>query len=585
MKSRRCGSVLCLATLSMFAGCMLNLSERIKGSGVIVTESRAVAGFSIISLESLGRVTVRQTGKESLTIRAEDNLLPLLDSWVGDRILHLSMEGQVKMAPTKPIEIAIEVKNLDGLRLSGIGSIDAKAVQGKQLSVSISGVGDVTVAGNADSLKLHISHVGTFHGEQFQTRQATVRNSGVGSAIVNVTDQLDATVSGVGSVQYVGSPHVRESARGVGRVKKYISALAPQAAPSAPQQARPAMSPPSTNAMNHGNNRSLQPVATRTDAKTRPAWINAPPQVVDGDYQTSITVGPYTTRGECDAKLPEALQESLDHYVETCLDEDVTGHIRLPSDYLRQQLVKAEWEETRQYSVGPMTQLHVLLRFDRKVKDRILEAHRQAVVEGRLWLTGSVVLAGLGLLAVLYGYLKMGQRVSRDCPREALPPLHADGEADTMNEGRAVSSTDQDHGEGPMTPEATETHSILVGYILWIFGFLGSHRFYYGKPITGTIWFFTLGLLGIGWLVDLFLIPGMARRASFRYQPGPLDYTVAWVLLTFLGILGVHRLYLGKWITGIVYFLTGGLLGFGLLYDLWTLNGQVSEMNRRAVLG
>jgi TM2 domain-containing membrane protein YozV len=162
--------------------------------------------------------------------------------------------------------------------------------------------------------------------------------------------------------------------------------------------------------------------------------------------------------------------------------------------------------------------------------------------------------------------------------------LHADDEEETMNKGRMASSAAQDSREGPMTPEATATHSILVGYVLWIFGFTGSHRFYYGKPITGTIWFFTLGLLGIGWLVDLLLIPGMARRASFRYQPGHLDYTVAWVLLTFLGIFGIHRLYLGKWITGIVYLLTCGLLGLGLLYDLWTLNGQVSEMNRRAVL-
>ena len=108
-----------------------------------------------------------------------------------------------------------------------------------------------------------------------------------------------------------------------------------------------------------------------------------------------------------------------------------------------------------------------------------------------------------------------------------------------------------------------DTHSVLVGYILWIFGFTGAHRFYYGKPITGTIWFFTAGLLLIGWIIDLFLIPGMDRRADFRYQAGPLDYTVAWVLLTFLGIFGIHRFYMGKWITGIIYLLTGGLAGPG----------------------
>jgi TM2 domain-containing membrane protein YozV len=61
---------------------------------------------------------------------------------------------------------------------------------------------------------------------------------------------------------------------------------------------------------------------------------------------------------------------------------------------------------------------------------------------------------------------------------------------------------------------ANDTHSKTIGYILWIFGFTGSHRFYYGKPVTGTIWFFTLGLLGIGWLIDVFLIPGMDREAD-----------------------------------------------------------------------
>ena len=125
-----------------------------------------------------------------------------------------------------------------------------------------------------------------------------------------------------------------------------------------------------------------------------------------------------------------------------------------------------------------------------------------------------------------------------------------------------------------------DTHSKTIGYLLWIFGFTGSHRFYYGKPITGTIWFFTLGLLGIGWLIDLFLIPGMDRQADFRFQNGPVNYSVAWILLTFLGLFGVHRMYMGKWLTGILYLLTVGLFGLGYLYDYWTLNGQVDQLNR-----
>jgi len=127
-----------------------------------------------------------------------------------------------------------------------------------------------------------------------------------------------------------------------------------------------------------------------------------------------------------------------------------------------------------------------------------------------------------------------------------------------------------------------DTHSKTIGYILWIFGFMGAHRFYYGRPITGTIWFFTLGLLFIGWIVDLFLIPGMDAEADLRFEEGDRDYNVAWILLTFLGVFGVHRFYLGKWLTGVLWLLTGGVFFLGVLYDYWTLNEQVSAVNRYA---
>ncbi len=64
------------------------------------------------------------------------------------------------------------------------------------------------------------------------------------------------------------------------------------------------------------------------------------------------------------------------------------------------------------------------------------------------------------------------------------------------------------------------THGNLFGYLLWGFGFTGSHRFYYGRPISGTIYFLTFGVFLVGWIVDLFLIPSMAHSAENHYSRG-----------------------------------------------------------------
>lgn len=45
-----------------------------------------------------------------------------------------------------------------------------------------------------------------------------------------------------------------------------------------------------------------------------------------------------------------------------------------------------------------------------------------------------------------------------------------------------------------------------TGLLCFFLGTLGVHRFYVGKIGTGILWFFTLGLLGIGWFVDLIMI-------------------------------------------------------------------------------
>lgn len=219
MKSKLLRLPLCLAVLGMFTGCIFNLGG-IRGSGIIKTEPREVTTFSSISFKSVGKLKIQQTGKESLTIIAEDNILPILEGRVSGQTLYISNAKESSIDPTQPIEFIVEVKSLERIDINGVGSIEVKDIQGKRLSVSLDGVGSIAIAGNVDVLELNLDGVGSFNGEELKAKQATVRNKGVGSAVVNVSEELNATVLGIGSIEYIGSPQVKESVKGMGTIKK-----------------------------------------------------------------------------------------------------------------------------------------------------------------------------------------------------------------------------------------------------------------------------------------------------------------------------------------------------------------------------
>lgn len=127
--------------------------------------------------------------------------------------------------------------------------------------------------------------------------------------------------------------------------------------------------------------------------------------------------------------------------------------------------------------------------------------------------------------------------------------------------------------------EQVSTHPAIFGYLFWLFGFTGAHRFYFGKRKTGILWFCTGGLFLVGWIVDLFFIRAMSEQANRRFHHGRVDQSVTWMLHVFLGWFGVHRIYMGKFFTGVLYLCTGALLGFGYVYDTLTLNTQIEELN------
>ena len=161
------------------------------------------------------------------------------------------------------------------------------------------------------------------------------------------------------------------------------------------------------------------------------------------------------------------------------------------------------------------------------------------------------------------------------------------------------------------------THRTTLGLLLWLFGFTGAHRFYYGRSTSGTVQFALFAVVGaislafgpfaplvwltIGlpllawWIVDLFLLGSMQSQATRSYVAGPYSYSVSWLLQTFLGYAGIHRLYLGKWVSGglmlvMALAVPGSMFllwplalvcGAIYLYDFWTLNELVSGANTR----
>ena len=133
---------------------------------------------------------------------------------------NISNANKSSIDPTQPIEFIVEVKSLERLDINGVGSIEVKDIQGKRLSVSLDGVGSIAIAGNVDVLELNLDGVGSFNGVDLNVKQATVRNKGVGSAVVNVSEELNATVLGIGKIEYIGSPQVKESVKGMGAIKK-----------------------------------------------------------------------------------------------------------------------------------------------------------------------------------------------------------------------------------------------------------------------------------------------------------------------------------------------------------------------------
>ncbi len=213
----------------------------VPGSGKLMTETRPIAGAVAISVAYPAEVLIQQGSAETVTVEAEDNLLPQLATSVRAGTLYIENnepDWSKRVNPSKPVRITITVRDLNNVDFSSAGELRITGLETDQLTIDLSGAGDLmleslsarrlnchlsgagsfTASGSADSLSLEITGMGDFKGEKLSSLNVDVRISGAGSAIVSAKDTLNASISGAGSVKYFGSPQVTQTISGVGSV-------------------------------------------------------------------------------------------------------------------------------------------------------------------------------------------------------------------------------------------------------------------------------------------------------------------------------------------------------------------------------
>ena len=210
----------------------------VRGSGQLATIMRPLPAINAVELDGVGKLVIQQGERTSLEITAEDNLINYLKTVPRGTSLHIFIEDHVNLRPTGEIIYRLTVEDLRRVTAGGLGQIEIHPLKVDRLDVRLSGnnsvvinelaadrfsldasgLGDIEITGSVDSQDVRISGMGNYEAGSLRSRKALVDISGAGSALLWVTDAMNAKLSGAGNIQYYGSPVVSADISGAGSV-------------------------------------------------------------------------------------------------------------------------------------------------------------------------------------------------------------------------------------------------------------------------------------------------------------------------------------------------------------------------------
>jgi hypothetical protein len=195
---------------------------------VNINDEREVKNFHAVSSIGSFNVIVKMGTKESISLEGDQKDLDRVETLVQNGILKIRLKRDVNTwkESVENVNIYVTAKKLDGLMLSGSGSIDLEGklnsagadirlsgsgkitanLDTQSVGVALSGSGSINLNGEVGYANISISGSGDVNAKNLISDKSKVQIAGSGNAYLNAKEELNAIVLGSGSVRYKGNP-------------------------------------------------------------------------------------------------------------------------------------------------------------------------------------------------------------------------------------------------------------------------------------------------------------------------------------------------------------------------------------------
>lgn len=213
---------LLLSIVLLSTGCRTILStlETVKGSGQIITESREVSGFSSIDIMLGAELVLIQAPGETLTVEADDNLMPYITTEVTDGQLVVSTPDNISLQPSRTVQLYLTFETLTSVDIYGSCAITAAELDLDELAITFFGSGSTAFTGRADHQTITVRGTATINNFDLASERVTVEIDGTGMIEVNAEETLDVSVAGSGNIRYTGDPTITRDIRGAATIQQ-----------------------------------------------------------------------------------------------------------------------------------------------------------------------------------------------------------------------------------------------------------------------------------------------------------------------------------------------------------------------------